>query len=48
MYSAGRQGVTEGLDLANAGLEADDRGRIVVDDNYLTSARHIYLSLIHI
>src|SRR5437879_5307151 len=30
MYSAGRQGQTEHLDLANAGLDTDDRGRIVV------------------
>jgi len=42
MYSAGRQGVTEGLELSNAGLEADDRGRITVDDNYATSVPHIY------
>ena len=26
MYSAGRQGQTDQLDLANAGLESDDRG----------------------
>jgi NAD(P) transhydrogenase len=32
MYSAGRQGVTDELDLAAAGLEADSRGRIKVDD----------------
>ena len=31
MYSAGRQGQTEGLGLAAAGLVADDRGRIAVD-----------------
>ncbi len=42
MYSAGRQGVTESLELGNAGLEADDRGRIVVDENYVTSVSHIY------
>ena len=29
-YSAGRQGATEALALANAGLESDDRGRIEV------------------
>ena len=32
MYSAGRQGATDELDLAAAGLEADGRGRIAVDD----------------
>src|SRR5919206_2883104 len=32
MYSAGRQGQTDHLDLPNAGLEADSRGRIFVDD----------------
>jgi NAD(P) transhydrogenase len=43
MYSAGRQGQTEGLELANAGLEADDRGRIFVDDKtYQTKVEHIY------
>ncbi|CAA9215071.1 MAG: Soluble pyridine nucleotide transhydrogenase [uncultured Corynebacteriales bacterium] len=42
MYSAGRQGVTEALDLEKAGLEADSRGRIKVDDDYRTSAPHVY------
>ncbi len=42
MYSAGRQGVTEALDLDKAGLEADARGRIKVDDDYRTSAPHVY------
>jgi len=42
MYSAGRQGATDALDLAQAGLEADDRGRIPVDERYRTSAGHIY------
>ncbi|AQA05842.1 NAD(P)(+) transhydrogenase [Mycobacterium sp. MS1601] len=42
MYSAGRQGQTDHLDLANAGLEADNRGRIFVDDNYQTKVDHIY------
>ncbi len=41
-YSAGRQGATGELALENAGLEADDRGRIRVDDRYRTSAGHIY------
>jgi NAD(P) transhydrogenase len=42
MYSAGRQGVTEALELENAGLQADARGRIEVDENYRTSVEHIY------
>ncbi|HEX4015969.1 MAG TPA: Si-specific NAD(P)(+) transhydrogenase [Frankiaceae bacterium] len=42
MYSAGRQGVTEGLDLEKAGLKADDRGRIEVDESYRTSVPHVY------
>jgi NAD(P) transhydrogenase len=42
MYSAGRQGVTEKLDLKNAGLEADDRGRIEVDEHFRTEVEHIY------
>ncbi|MCH9729816.1 MAG: Si-specific NAD(P)(+) transhydrogenase [Actinomycetia bacterium] len=42
MYSAGRQGQTDLLDLPNAGLEADSRGRIFVDDNYQTKVDHIY------
>ena len=42
MYSAGRQGCTEQLDLANAGLQADSRGRLVVDDQYQTKVDHIY------
>ena len=42
MYSAGRTGATDGLELENAGLETDDRGRIVVDDHYRTSAPGVY------
>jgi NAD(P) transhydrogenase len=42
MYSAGRQGQTEGLNLANAGLEADSRGRIFVDDEFQTKVDHIF------
>ena len=42
MYSAGRQGQTDDLDLANAGLEADNRGRIFVDDEFRTKVDHIY------
>ena len=42
MYSAGRQGQTEHLDLPNAGLEIDPRGRITVDSNFATKVDHIY------
>jgi len=42
MYSAGRQGMTSALDLPNAGLEADNRGRIKVDANFRTAVPHIY------
>ncbi|POM23606.1 Soluble pyridine nucleotide transhydrogenase [Actinomadura rubteroloni] len=42
MYSAGRQGVTDDLGLAAAGLDADHRGRIKVDDDYRTEVPHIY------
>ena len=33
---------TDHLDLPTAGLEADGRGRIFVDDNYQTKVDHIY------
>ena len=33
LYATGRQGDTEHLDLGKAGLEADKRGRIKVDDD---------------
>ena len=39
MYSAGRQGRTAELCLDAAGLAADDRGRIEVDENYRTRSR---------
>ena len=42
LYSVGRVGATGDLGLEAAGLEADDRGRISVDDCYRTSQPHIY------
>jgi NAD(P) transhydrogenase len=42
MYSAGRQGQTDELNLPAAGLEADKRGRITVDEFFRTSVPHIY------
>jgi NAD(P) transhydrogenase len=42
MYSAGRQGQTADLDLEKAGLSADKRGRITVDEFFQTAVPHIY------
>jgi NAD(P) transhydrogenase len=42
MYSAGRQGQTADLDLPAAGLTADKRGRITVDEFFQTAVPHIY------
>jgi NAD(P) transhydrogenase len=42
MYSAGRQGTTDQLDLEKAGLVADGRGRITVDHHFRTNVEHIY------
>ena len=41
-YSAGRQGAVADLDLANAGLDADARDRIAVDEHFRTAVPHIY------
>jgi len=42
LYAVGRQGAIDDLNLAGAGLEADDRGRIPVNENYQTKVEHIY------
>jgi len=42
LYSIGRTGATENLNLAAAGLAADDRGRIAVNPSYQTEVEHIY------
>ena len=42
LFAAGRSGNTEGLGLPEVGVEVDDRGRIVVDDRYRTTAAGIY------
>jgi NAD(P) transhydrogenase len=42
LYSAGRQGATDKLALENAGLEADSRGRIAVNERFRTGVKHIY------
>jgi NAD(P) transhydrogenase len=41
-YSAGRQGATDALELANIGLAADERGRIAVGPGYRTAVEHVY------
>jgi NAD(P) transhydrogenase len=42
LYAAGRQGETDELDLAKAGLEANERGQIDVGPDYRTAAEHIF------
>jgi NAD(P) transhydrogenase len=42
LYSAGRQGMTDNLNLPAAGLTADERGRIAVDEFFRTKVEHIY------
>jgi len=42
LYSVGRRGATDTLCLDAAGLTADDRGRLRVNEHYQTEVRHIY------
>ncbi|MEO8328220.1 MAG: Si-specific NAD(P)(+) transhydrogenase, partial [Nitrospirota bacterium] len=42
LFSAGRIGATVKLNLEGAGLKADDRGRITVDQHFRTEVPHIY------
>ena len=42
LYAVGRQGNIDDLNLAAAGLEADNRGRIAVNEHYQTKVEHIY------
>jgi NAD(P) transhydrogenase len=42
LYAVGRQGNVEELNLQAAGLNADARGRIAVNENYQTAQPHIY------
>jgi NAD(P) transhydrogenase len=42
LYAVGRQGDVAELNLAAAGLEADARGRIPVDEQYRTKQPHIF------
>lgn len=42
LYSAGRTGNIEELDLHNVGVELDDKGRVVVDNRFETRVPRIY------
>jgi NAD(P) transhydrogenase len=42
LYSVGRRGATDDLALDAAGLRADDRGRLRVNEHYQTDVPHIY------
>jgi NAD(P) transhydrogenase len=42
LLSVGRSGATQGLALENAGLTADNRGRIAVDAQFRTTVSHIF------
>jgi NAD(P) transhydrogenase len=42
LYAVGRQGTTGVLHLERAGLQADDRERLKVNEHYQTAVPHIY------
>ncbi len=42
LFSVGRVGATESLNLPAAGLEADERGRLKVDEHFRTPVPHIF------
>ena len=42
LYAVGRRGNTDGLGLEAAGLAADSRGRITVNEHFQTDVPHIY------
>ncbi len=42
LYSAGRQGASDTLNVTAAGIEPGDRGRLEVNENFQTSVDHIY------
>jgi NAD(P) transhydrogenase len=42
LYSAGRQGVTDELNVAAAGITASNRGRVEVNEHFQTEVEHIY------
>lgn len=41
LVAIGRRPYTEGLGLENAGIEKDERGRVVIDQEYRTKVPHI-------
>jgi NAD(P) transhydrogenase len=42
LFAAGRVGNTEELGVADAGVECDERGRIIVDDHYRTTKQGVF------
>jgi NAD(P) transhydrogenase len=42
LYSIGRTGATSKLNLEAAGLKADERGRLKVNEDYQTEVPHVY------
>lgn len=42
LYCVGRQGATDSLNLTAAGLAADERGRLAINDHFQTEVPHIY------
>lgn len=42
LFAAGRAGNTEALGLERVGVETDERGRVLVDDHFRTTAEGIY------
>jgi NAD(P) transhydrogenase len=42
LYAVGRQGAVDGLNLAAAGIEADARGRIPVNEHFQTKTPHVF------
>jgi NAD(P) transhydrogenase len=42
LYSVGRRGATDTLNLAAAGITADGRGRLTVNEHYQTTVPHVY------
>jgi NAD(P) transhydrogenase len=42
LYAVGRQGNVDELNLTAAAIQADNRGRIAVNENYRTNQEHIY------
>lgn len=42
LVAVGRKPLTDGLGLKNAGVETDEKGYVIVDETYRTSAENIY------